>query len=66
MAAQFAAEMVGTAIGAAVGAMVINQFSKNETTPVAEAEEIISPIVDASIISLNCNKHMYIKYDKIR
>jgi hypothetical protein len=55
MAAQFATEMAATAIGATIGALILNSFNKTETTiPTAEAEEIISPVVEASLISPNC------------
>jgi len=55
MAAQFATELAATAIGATIGAFILNSFNKTEPTiPTAEAEEIIPPFVDASLIVPNC------------
>lgn len=55
MAAQFATEMAATAIGATIGALILNSFNKTESTiPTAEAEEIIPPFADASLIVPNC------------
>ena len=55
MAAQFATEMAATAIGATLGALILNSFNKPEPIiPIAEAEEIIPPVADASFIATNC------------
>jgi hypothetical protein len=62
MATQFATEMAATVIGTAIGTLIFNATTSNReppippTIPTAEAEEIIPPVVEASLIPPNCTE----------
>lgn len=65
MAAQFATEMIGPVIGTVIGTLIFNAATCNRdpptpptppTIPTAEAEEIIPPVVEASLIPPNCTE----------
>jgi hypothetical protein len=60
MAAQFATEMIGPVIGTVIGTLIFNAATCNRDSPTppviptAEAEEIIPPVVEVSLIPPNC------------